>query len=298
MHCRMCSQRLPRPGRLCRECEQELNLARSARPQGGFAQGPRPDELLLIGASPWLRMPSRPVVVVAAFAVGLSAAAAVYAIHASWGTAGAESVMIDRPAGRAGSQPKPARRVGRERRGAGAGRCRLRRMRTIRRATRSRSCRRPRVTRSIACWAWPTRSTTALASRCLRAWPARRGPALVIATAPRPASLSARIRLAANKLQPVTRDCAKCAIAASRMQCAPVRSRRVHPAVDGEARIAERSRRHATGITSCMVRAQKSTSRLCSGSITWNVSPAPACRCAARRRTRGARRLKTPWVAG
>jgi hypothetical protein len=70
----MCSQRLPRPGRLCRECEQELELARSARPQGGFAQGPRPDELLLIGASPWLRMPSRPVVVVAAFAVGLSAA--------------------------------------------------------------------------------------------------------------------------------------------------------------------------------------------------------------------------------
>src|SRR6478672_5648967 len=121
-------------------------------------------------------------------------------------------------------------------------------MRTIRRTTRSRSCRRPRITRSIACWAWPTRSTTALASRCLRAWPARRGPALVIATAPRPVSLSARIRLAANKLQPpVTRDCAKCAIAASRMQCAPVRSRRVHPAVDGEARIAERSRRHAHG---------------------------------------------------
>ena len=109
MHCRMCSQRLPRPGRLCRECEQELELARSARPQGGFAQGPRPDELLLIGASPWLRMPSRPVVVAAAFAVGLSAAAAVYAIHASWGTAGAESVMIDRPAGRARSQQKPAR---------------------------------------------------------------------------------------------------------------------------------------------------------------------------------------------
>ena len=109
MHCRMCSQRLPRPGRLCRECEQELELARSARPPGGLAQGPRPDELLLIGASPWLRMPSRPVVVVAAFAVGLSAAAAVYAIHASWGTGGAESVMIDRPAGRARSQQKPAR---------------------------------------------------------------------------------------------------------------------------------------------------------------------------------------------
>ena len=81
MHCRMCSQRLPRPGRLCRECEQELELARLARPQGGLAQGSRPEELLLIGASPWLRMPSRPVVVVAAFAVGLSAAAAIYATH-------------------------------------------------------------------------------------------------------------------------------------------------------------------------------------------------------------------------
>ena len=30
MRCRMCSQRLPRPGKLCRECERELDRARLA----------------------------------------------------------------------------------------------------------------------------------------------------------------------------------------------------------------------------------------------------------------------------
>jgi len=30
MHCRMCSQRLPRPGRLCRECEREIDRERAA----------------------------------------------------------------------------------------------------------------------------------------------------------------------------------------------------------------------------------------------------------------------------
>jgi len=94
MHCRMCSQRLPRPGRLCRECEQELELAHSARPLAGPVHGAQPDELYLAGLSSWKRFPSRPIVVVAAFVVGVSAAAAVYGLRTS--TNAGESVMIDR----------------------------------------------------------------------------------------------------------------------------------------------------------------------------------------------------------
>lgn len=111
MHCRMCSQRLPRPGRLCRECEQELDFARSARPGAGLALASQPDPLLLTEANERVRVPPRPVVVAAAFAVGLSAAAAIYAIHASWSTGKRESVMVDRPvdAGRGRLPPRPAR---------------------------------------------------------------------------------------------------------------------------------------------------------------------------------------------
>jgi hypothetical protein len=94
MHCRMCSQRLPRPGRLCRECEQELELAHSARQTAGPVQGTHPDELYLAGLCGWKRFPSRPIVVIAAFVVGVSAAAAVYGLRNS-SNAG-ESVMIDR----------------------------------------------------------------------------------------------------------------------------------------------------------------------------------------------------------
>lgn len=94
MRCRMCSQRLPRPGRLCRECEQELELAHSARQTGGPVHGTQPDELYLAGLSGWKRFPSRPIVVVAAFVVGVSAAAAVYGLRGS-SNAG-ESVMFDR----------------------------------------------------------------------------------------------------------------------------------------------------------------------------------------------------------
>ena len=34
-HCRMCSQRLTRPGRLCRECERELDRARATAESAG-----------------------------------------------------------------------------------------------------------------------------------------------------------------------------------------------------------------------------------------------------------------------
>lgn len=94
MHCRMCSQRLPRPGRLCRECEQELELAHAARQTASPVQGTHPDELYLAGLTGWKRFPSRPIVVVAAFVVGVSAAAAVYGLRGA-SNAG-ESVMFDR----------------------------------------------------------------------------------------------------------------------------------------------------------------------------------------------------------
>lgn len=94
MHCRMCSQRLPRPGRLCRECEQERELAHASRQTVGPVQGTHPDELYLAGLSGWKRFPSRPIVVVAAFVVGVSAAAAVYGLRGSSNVG--ESVMFDR----------------------------------------------------------------------------------------------------------------------------------------------------------------------------------------------------------
>ena len=190
----------------------ELEPARPARPQGGFARGPRPDELLLIGASS-----------VAAHAVPSgrrrrrirrrsSAAAAVYAIHASWRTARCR-IGDDR-------SPCGSRQVAAE---AGA-----RSVVSVEAlvpvgaaapdahdppTTRSRPCRRAsrQLVRSRA---GPGRRARQLRSRAAVCAPGLRGavPALVIATAPRPASLSARIRLAANKLQPaVTRDCAECA---------------------------------------------------------------------------------------
>jgi len=100
MHCRMCSQRLPRPGRLCRECEQELDFARSARPPGGLAPGPQLDEVLLAEANHWTqRLSGRPIAILAAFSVGIAAAATLYVVRASWTAPRHESVMLDRDLG-------------------------------------------------------------------------------------------------------------------------------------------------------------------------------------------------------
>ena len=100
MHCRMCSQRLPRPGRLCRECEQELDFARLARPAGGLAPGPQLDEVLLAEANHWTqRLPGRPIAILAAFSVGITAAATLYVVRTSWTAPRHESVMLDRDLG-------------------------------------------------------------------------------------------------------------------------------------------------------------------------------------------------------
>lgn len=98
MHCRMCSQRLPRPGRLCRECEQELNLARSTAKTLETVVAPAPDvdeRLPLLGPG-WAARAPRSTVIVAAFAVGIAVAVTVYALNGWPGAGSGRSVMVDR----------------------------------------------------------------------------------------------------------------------------------------------------------------------------------------------------------
>ena len=76
------------------------------RVPAGPVHGAQPDELYLAGLSGWKRFTSRPIVVVAAFIVGVTAAAAVYGLRAS-SNAG-ESVMIDRYHARSVARPPAA----------------------------------------------------------------------------------------------------------------------------------------------------------------------------------------------
>src|SRR4029079_3532328 len=101
MQCRMCSQRLTRPGKLCRECDQELARARAA---AASAQGlssvssliessEAASEYRLAGTS---RLGAAPVLVAAAFVVVIGAAIALYSVERSPALGSAASVMIDR----------------------------------------------------------------------------------------------------------------------------------------------------------------------------------------------------------
>jgi len=99
MQCRMCSQRLTRPGRLCRECDQELARARALAaavdglsPVAPLAGASTVDDLLVSTA----RLTSPPALVVVAFVVGIVAAIAVYSVERSHASGSGESVMIDR----------------------------------------------------------------------------------------------------------------------------------------------------------------------------------------------------------
>jgi hypothetical protein len=91
---------MTRPGRVCRECEQERTLARSSSGSpAGFAPVHRsPDEALADpGIAVWAsQLRARPVLLAGAFVVGIAAAAAVYAINGLRSEARHESVMIDR----------------------------------------------------------------------------------------------------------------------------------------------------------------------------------------------------------
>jgi hypothetical protein len=101
--CRMCSQRLTRPGRLCRECERELDRARHA----GVAIGELAPVLSSLDASriagAGLRWPRPPgALIAAAFAIGVTGAIALHAVESSsHATMATDSVMFDtRPATR------------------------------------------------------------------------------------------------------------------------------------------------------------------------------------------------------
>ena len=100
-NCRMCSQRLPRPGRLCRECERELDRARAVAASVDTLSPAMPlvDVARLANEPPggWsAQLRSRPTVVVGAFAVGIAAAIAFYVVDLSHASAPGASVMIDR----------------------------------------------------------------------------------------------------------------------------------------------------------------------------------------------------------
>jgi hypothetical protein len=99
-HCRMCSQRLTRPGRLCRECERELSRARLAGVSIEPCGVPATDEAALAMAARgtagtrWLR--GRAPVVVAALAIGAAIAATLHASQRSDGADVPRSVMLER----------------------------------------------------------------------------------------------------------------------------------------------------------------------------------------------------------
>ena len=92
----MCSQRLTRPGRLCRECERELDGERAAA-DGLAAVVQLPDSVGGLEVARFDALRSGAVALVAAFAIGIGIAAGAYVLHGKHGShdAGA-SVMIDR----------------------------------------------------------------------------------------------------------------------------------------------------------------------------------------------------------
>jgi len=107
MQCRMCSQRLPRPGKLCRECERELARARQAAASietvGSAMPEANGNQLVPASAlSAWQRRAVRVPLVVAAFCLGMGAVAALYTMNRTTGTG--ESVMLDRDM--SGVQPR------------------------------------------------------------------------------------------------------------------------------------------------------------------------------------------------
>jgi len=94
--CRMCSQRLTRPGRLCRECERELSRARYV----GLSAGEPPlvaalPETLPMAGNEWLAHVREPASVVAiAFAFGVAATVTLQVIEHSEAAVAHDSVML------------------------------------------------------------------------------------------------------------------------------------------------------------------------------------------------------------
>jgi len=120
MQCRMCSQRLTRPGKLCRECERELARARQAAASvdgaGTAVPEIEPDQLVSASAlAAWQRRGVRVPLVVAAFVLGIGATAGVYTMQRTTGAG--ESVMLDRDVTRVQPRVLPSRATRSEREG-------------------------------------------------------------------------------------------------------------------------------------------------------------------------------------
>jgi hypothetical protein len=102
MQCRMCSQRLPSAGRLCRECDRELERARYAGVSiGELAPALPAVDASRMAASGWrARARSPGPVIAAAFSVGLVAAVALHVVDKSEAAVTHGSVMLDARASR------------------------------------------------------------------------------------------------------------------------------------------------------------------------------------------------------
>jgi hypothetical protein len=98
----MCSQRLTRPGKLCRECERELGRARAAAASVDTLSGAVPliDASRMAGMPPadaWrARLRSRPALLLMAFSIGLATAATGYVVQRTRAASADASVMLDR----------------------------------------------------------------------------------------------------------------------------------------------------------------------------------------------------------
>ena len=105
-HCRLCSQRLTRPGRLCRECECELARARYAGlPIGELAPAVTSADTSRMAGGEWLRRARAPGSMVAiAFAIGIAATVTLQLVERSEAAVAGASVML-------GSQFAPPREV-------------------------------------------------------------------------------------------------------------------------------------------------------------------------------------------
>ena len=91
----MCSQRLTRPGRLCRECERELDRERAAA-DGLAAVVELPDSAGGLEVARFGALRSRSVALAAAFAIGIGIAGGVYVATGVPSRDAGASVMIDR----------------------------------------------------------------------------------------------------------------------------------------------------------------------------------------------------------
>ena len=95
--CRMCSQRMTRPGRLCRECERELQRARYVGVSlGDIEPTLAAAEASRVVANDWLarlRTPGSAIAV--AFAIGVSATVAMHIADNSEAAVTHGSVMLD-----------------------------------------------------------------------------------------------------------------------------------------------------------------------------------------------------------